>query len=91
MEIVVLGPAVELPVDQADAVGHFGRRFILDHECRPGVAEPDAVGCRLEEPDSIEIDRHGIEPVGHPALHAPHCRPRCAPAPTRLRWRTISV
>ena len=69
--VVVLGPAVELPVDQTDGVSDVGRRLVLDDERRRRVAQPDAVGRRLEEPDRVEVDAHGVELVGDPALHRP--------------------
>ena len=67
--VVVLGPAVEFPVDQADVGSRAASRIVLDDERRAGVAEPAPIGRRLEESDRVEVDAHGVELVGDPVLH----------------------
>ncbi len=88
--VVVLGPAVELPVDQADAVGNVGRRLVLDDERRARVAEPDPVGRRLEERTD---SRSTPAASSWSATRRFIARSRTTmwTSSTRLRWRTISV
>ena len=68
--VVVLRPAVELPVEQRDAVLD-GPGAVVDQERRAGVAEPDAVGGRLDELDPPEVHPHLVQALGGSDLHLP--------------------
>ena len=67
--VVVLGPAVEFPADQTDGGIACRRRLALDDKGRGRVAQPNAIGGRLEEPDSSQVDSHAFELIRHAALH----------------------
>ena len=60
LEIVVLRPTVEPPLDELDRVVFISR---IDHERRPRVPRPDPIGPRLHELDSPEIDPRALQAV----------------------------
>ncbi len=65
VEVIILGPGVELPIEQREAVIFT---LVVDEKRRPRVAEPDAVGGALDEAHPIKIDPGFVQLLGSVAL-----------------------